>query len=96
MRETFCNFGGFPINRKLRITLIVLLLALAMLTGCGKTKTGEPAISTLAKNDMAYELADTSGIEVHDFELADGEVRTWNDRPVVAPLVFVKQKIHQR
>ena len=75
-------------TRKLWPSFAALILAVAMLTGCGKTKT-EPTISTLPLNNMAFDLADASGIEVHAFELADGEVRTWNARPVVAPLAGI-------
>jgi len=73
-------------NRKFWLSLTALLLALAMLAACGGKTPPAETVTTLAQNDMAYELADASGIEVHDFELEDGEVRTWNDRPVAAPL----------
>jgi len=77
-------------NQKLWYSLAVLALALALLTACGEKMTPvPPQPAALPQTNMAYELADASGVEVHDFELEDGEVRTWNDRPVVAPLAGI-------
>jgi len=46
----------------------------------------EPPATELAVTDMAFELADASGIKVHDFSLGDGNLTNVLGRPIPAPL----------
>ncbi|MCL1841021.1 MAG: dienelactone hydrolase family protein [Propionibacteriaceae bacterium] len=73
------------------------LALLASVTACATTdptpvpapSSAAPQVATLGLDDMAYDLADASGIAVHDFNLGNGTLTNGIGKPVPCPLTGI-------
>jgi dienelactone hydrolase len=82
-------------NMKKTVVLLWCLLLLVAtgacaLTGSGKgEKNGTGDVVTLKPSDMAFELADSKGIEVKDFNLGEGKLKNSGGKNIPCPLTGV-------
>jgi len=72
---------------KLKLLVIALVIMMAFLPlGCDNQDIDVSLDNTLSINNMDFVLADASNIEVHEFQLGEGDLRNLIGRPVPAPL----------
>ncbi|MCL2445926.1 MAG: hypothetical protein FWD06_04070 [Oscillospiraceae bacterium] len=71
------------------LALVLAVAAAALATSCTRTPEAPPtdqARQTLPMNNMAFALADSSDVEIHEFQLGDAGVTNNVGNPVPSPL----------